>query len=553
MVIHQFNKLIRNKWFWGAFAILISAAFCFDDLFTNRGDREERLPSGAAGTLAGEPVDARLYESIAEEIRGFGQQRDWKRDAAEVNREAWENYAALRVADRDGIEVMDAEIQAMIRNDRSFQQNGAFSFALYQQLLRANGLTPERFESYLKRRMTLMRLGQVALASAVWSSPMEIDRAVADMTDVLTVKVAKFTQDKAAAEAVKLDDAGLRKWYDDNTNSLALPERVKVRLVKFSATDPMVLAKMKVTEDEIRDRFDVTVDKYTTKDTNGVEKVRTFDELTKDEKSGIENELRQIAAIQYFETNLSTRAYGAKSVTGVSRLDEIAKEDNLKVVTSDWFALDGAYQEGFMTRASLVCPGAEGFVEAVAELDPACEDLRYAVVSAKDAVWLVEKAETSAKHVPTFEEAKETIRPRALRDAKADAFKAEVEAIAAKGAAAVLATKDVSTNITFSVADLRSGSAFENQMSVVRASMKLHKGEVSDFTLTAPGKAILVVCESRYAGDAAQAMVLRGQMRDEVAAIQLRQIPDAWKKWNLDRLGFEAGAISSVESVEAEE
>ena len=125
MVIHQFNKLIRNKWFWGAFAILISAAFCFDDLFTNRGARADRAEEHGAGTLAGELVDAKEFAAIAEEIRGFGPQRDWRRNAGEVNREAWENYAALVVAGKDGFEATDAEIQAMIRNDRSFQQNGA--------------------------------------------------------------------------------------------------------------------------------------------------------------------------------------------------------------------------------------------------------------------------------------------------------------------------------------------------------------------------------------------------------------------------------------------
>ena len=169
-------------------------------------------------------------------------------------------------------------------------------------------------------------------------------------------------------------------------------------------------------------------------------------------------------------------------------------------------------------------------------------------------MWLIEKAETSPKHVPTFEEAKDAIRPRALRDAKADAFKASVEAIAKKGAKAVEAVKGVSTNITFTVADLRnSAAAFENQMAVARAAMKLKKGEVSEFTLTGTGRAILVVCEDRVAGDAAKAMVLRSQIRDDLAMLQLRQIPDAWKKWNLERIGFEPGEISSVEIEDVQE
>ena len=83
--------------------------------------------------------------------------------------------------------------------------------------------------------------------------------------------------------------------------------------------------------------------------------------------------------------------------------------------------------------------------------------------------------------------------------------------------------------------------------------MKLSKGAVSDFTLTGTGKAILVVCVDRVPGDAAKAMVLRSQVRDEIAMLQNQQIPDAWKKWNLERLGFTEGELSSTENVEEEE
>lgn len=551
MVIHQFNKLIRNRWLWGAFAIAISAFFAFDFLIADLGSESRAETSGDAGTLAGKSVDGKLFAALAEEARGFGRSRDWQMKQGDVNRQAWENYAALLVAGKAGVEATDAEVQAIIRRDPSFQQNGGFSFALYQRALRDNGLTPERFEAFLKRRVTLMRLGQAVLGSAAWTSPMELDQAVADMTDTFTVKVATFTQSKKDADAVKVDDKALKAWFEKNQKSLELPERTKIRFVKFDATNKDLLARMTVTEDEMRDRYDVTIDKYTSTDTNGVETVKKFEDV----KAGIEKELRQIAAVQCLETNLNVRAYAQKAAKGSSRLDEIAKEEGLKVQTSDWFALDGGYQEGFMKRTYQICPGAKGFSEAVAELDTSSEDLRYAVVSSANAVWLIEKAETSPKHVPTFDEAKKAIGPRALRDAKADAFKAQVEAIAKKGAKAVEAVKGVSTNLTFTVSDLRQGtdSGIENAMAVARAAMKLKKGEVSEFTLTSPGHALLVVCEDRTVGDAAKAMVLRSQIRDELAMLQQRQIPESWRKWNLKRLGFETGEISSVENPEEEE
>lgn len=549
MVIQKFNKLIRNKWIWGVFAVAISAFFAFDFLIADLNAPSDRGGGSGAGTIAGEKVDAALFEALADDVRGIGRNRDWKTDQAEVNLAAWENYAALLVAERAGISVSDEEVSEMIRRDPSFQQNGAFSFPLYSALLAENSITPERFEASLKRRMTLARLAQSVLGAATWCSPMELDQAVADMTDTYTVRVASFRQERKDADAVKLDDEGLRKWYDANTNSIALPERFKLRLVRYDATDTNVLARMTVTEDEMRDRYDVTSDKYTVTDTNGVERVKDFEEV----KDRIERELRQIAAVEFFRTNLNARAYGTKAADGASRLDEIAKEDGLKVDTTGFISIEGPQVDGFMTRASLVFPGAENLDETLAELDSSSEDLRYGVVASDRAVWLVEKDEVSPAHVPTFEEAKGAIRPRALRDARADAFKASVEALAAKGTNELFAAaKEVTTNLTFSVTDLRQGE-FNDQLSVVRASMRTMKGELSEFTPTSPSRGIVVYCVDRVPGDAAKAMLVKSQVRGEVSSLQLRQVPDAWKKWNLERMGFEPGERTSVERAETEE
>ncbi len=549
MVILQFNKLIRNKWIWGVFAIVVGGAFAFDFLVDDlmRDDRTDRNDA-SAGTLAGENVGSSLFRDITEELRGFGQNRDWRRKSSEINREAWEICAMLEAAKRNGVVATDAEVAKAIRTDRSFQKNGQFSFALYQGLLRENSLTPERFEEFLKRRLTMSKIAEGGAGSAVWASPMEVEQAVNDMTDSFTVKVANFAEDKKEADAVKLDDEGLKKWYDENAKSLELPERIKLRMVAFDATDTNVLAKMVVSEDDLRDHYDVTVDKYTSTDTNGVETVKKFEEV----RDLVDKEVRQVEAVEYFVTNINSRVYGVPAAAGKSRLDEIAAEEGRKVVTTDWFAPDGTYKEGFMKRSYQICPGAQTLNEVVAELDPDTEDLRYGVVRSDRTVWLVEKIETSPAHVPTFEEAKEIIRPRALEAAKEKAFKDKVEAVAKKGVEAVLASGNVSTNITFAVCDLKSGD-FPDQNAVAGAAIKLSKGQVSDFVRTGKGKGILVVCEDRVPGDAAKAQIWKLQVRGTVEMLQRREIPESWKKWNLERLGFEPGEGSSIVDVEEEE
>ena len=549
MVILQFNKLIRNKWIWGVFAIIVGGAFAFDFLVDDliRDDKSDRNEA-SAGTLAGESVGSSLFRDITEELRGFGQNRDWRRKSSEINREAWEICAMLEAAKRNGVVATDAEVAKAIRTDRSFQKNGQFSFALYQGLLRENSLTPERFEEFLKRRLTMSKIAEGGAGSAVWASPMEVDQAVNDMTDTFTVKVANFAEDKKEADAVKLDDEGLKKWYDENSKSLELPERIKLRMVAFDATDTNVLAKMIVSEDALRDHYDVTVDKYTSTDTNGVETVKKFEEV----RDLVDKEVRQVEAVEYYVTNLNSRVYGVPAAEGKSRLDEIAAEEGLKVVTTDWFAPDGTFKEGFMKRSYQICPGAQTLNEVVAELDPDTEDLRYGVVRSDRTVWLVEKIETSPAHVPTFEEAKEIIRPRALDAAKEKSFKDKVEAVAKKGVEAVLASGNVSTNITFAVCDLKSGD-FPDQNAVAGAAIKLSKGQVSDFVRTGKGKGILVVCEDRVPGDAAKAQIWKLQVRGTVEMLQRREIPESWKKWNLERLGFEPGEGSSIVDVEEEE
>ncbi len=543
MVILQFNKFIRNKWAWGAVAVLFCVMFVGSDIVANLAGGSG--PVAGAGRLGGEEVEFSEFNAFVSDERINARNSVETKSSAEINRAAWEACAAVRTAEAAGIEITDARLAQAIEG--MFAAQGGFDFQRYSMMLQMNlGLTPEAFEAYLRRQMTVRDgIDRTMLGTAVWASPMEVDQLVADMTDVFTVRVAGFRQDKAAADAVKLDEAGLKKWYDANTNSIALPDRVKIRFVKFDATRPDVLARMTVTEDDMRDYYDANGDKYPSADTNDVDGVKKFDVV----KGEIEKELRRIEAVNFFETNLNLRVYGDEGTfeKGKSRLEAIAAAEKLPVQTSGWFSLDGRHVEGFMIRSSAVLPGARNLLEVVAELDPSVEDLRYGIVTSDRAVWLVEKTGTSPAHLPTFAESRGKIDAAALRDAKADAFRREVEAIAAKGVDAVLATKDVTTNLTFVVTDLKPNT-FKDQMSVVRAATKLKKGGISGFTLTGTGRAILVVCGDRIPGDAAKAVMMRSQLRDQAAFAQQRDIAAKWQPWNLDRLALETTPATAIVS-----
>ena len=520
MVIQQFNKLIRNKLVWGVFAIAVSLFFAFGFIADYMGG--ERTEKNSAGTIGGEPVSAERFQAARLEVTGNG--RDNGADA-DINAKVWNRVVDADVAAKNGIVAGDA----LVRSSINAMFGGSADYNEYRMRLAQNGLTPERFEAGLRSDLEINEglIGGL-VASGAFVSPMELDIAVADLTDKLTIRVARFKQSKEAADAVKVDDAALKAWYEKNLKSLALPELIKVKSARFDASKPETLAIVSVTDDEMHDWYDANSDKYTSTDTNGVETVKKFEDV----KADIEKELRKIAAVEYLTTNLQRRVYAnlaAGEDEKSSRLEKIAVEDGVQVKTSDWFSTESDFVEGFMVRNSTICPNARDFIDRVAELDSESPDFRYAVVASDNAVWILEKVETSPAHTPSFDEAKGKIDARALRDAKADAFKAEVDAIAAKGKDAVLATADVSTNIVFSAFEL-APNTIPDQARIVEAARKLKAGAISDFVSTGTGRGALVVCESREAGDPALALNLRDGLRRRLAMNATREIADDWRE-----------------------
>ena len=553
MVIHHFNRIIRNKWIWGVFAIAISIFFAFDFLFTGRDD--DGRSSGGAGTLGDRDVTAHEFRALVDDVRGYGNQRNRDMSDTEANRRAWEELAALEVAKEMHLTATDDEVRNTISRDPSFSgEGGTFNMNLYEAVLRANGLTPELFEAYLKRRLTLMKLSRSVLGAATWVSPMELESAVNDVTDKYTVRIASFS-DRSSAN-INLTDAELEKYYQENTNSIALPDLMTVKYVKYQADDAKRLAQFKITEDELHDHYDATSDRFETQTTNGVI-TKKFEEV----KGILEKELQLIASVEAYRTNLLFRAFpndpGAYT-SKVDRLEQIAAQDKKKVSVSPLFAPSGnGYVAGFMSRTEAFAPGVPGFAAAAAELDPESEDLRYGVVAGSNVVYLIERNSFVAAHVPSFSEAKSIIRPNALSDARAKAFKASVEKQRALAAAAIakgkpfdaktLAAQSVTTSMTFSVSSLQRDSFLDSRY-VVSAVMKMGKGQISDFIATAnPKRGLLVYVENRVPGDAAEAQMVRAQLRDELSSLAAGTMPAAWNRWNLERLGFTTTQMSSVE------
>ena len=544
MVIHHFNRIIRNKWVWGVFAVLISVFFAFDFIFDGRGgDRG----SNGAGTLDGETVSRMKFDEVRTDIFAemrlqYGRELPIK--AAQVNKMVWTRLAMLKVAEDLKMTATDDEVSAeILRNFKD--EKGVFNNNFYQNVCARLNWRPERFEAFIRRKIMLSRVQSVA-SSTSWVSPLEASSRVRDETDKITVRVARFQHKNAAS--IKLDDASLKAYYEAHTNSLALPALMAVRYVKV----PVKNVEIKVTDEELRAHFEDTSDRY---GTNAFETV----------KAEVEADLRRDKMAQAVEdacAPLYQRVCPENpdaETLAVDQLAKLAKEEKLEIKTSRPFSLsDKSFVPGFMVDAASVLPECRDFVSEVSDIDPLEPSMRYHAFAGSNAVYVVGLATNlcTQPRVPTFDEVKGNtfVRDDALADLKAKDFKKAVDKVRDAVLADLKKTSkldpklfgdaNVSTSITFVAHTMRAG-AFPDASSVVPTAMRLAKGELSELVPTGlPGHGIVVYVEDRQPGDAAA--IVRSQVKEDMSRRMFAESVQLWGEANMARLGVQPSDWTSM-------
>jgi hypothetical protein len=108
----------------------------------------------------------------------------------------------LQYAERDGVHVTSEELADAIRRMSVFGGPASFSRERYLSVLRANRLTPDRFEGDLRQDLTMQKM-EGLVRGAVKVSDTEVQNAYRRLNRQLTVEVAQLP---AGEEGKKLAD-----------------------------------------------------------------------------------------------------------------------------------------------------------------------------------------------------------------------------------------------------------------------------------------------------------------------------------------------------------
>ncbi|MDR0378840.1 MAG: SurA N-terminal domain-containing protein [Candidatus Accumulibacter sp.] len=152
----------------------------------------------------------------------------------------------------------DPALRSLIAGIPVFQENGAFSQARYEAVLRAQGNSPARFEARVREELSLRQL-LGTIDDAAFVSATQTEAIVR-----IQVEERKFNEFRIAAapftKNLKIDPEVMRKFYDDNISRFEVPEQVKAEYVALSLDD--LMSRVMVSDAEIRSWYDDHLDRY---------------------------------------------------------------------------------------------------------------------------------------------------------------------------------------------------------------------------------------------------------------------------------------------------
>lgn len=183
-------------------------------------ERAEQIRSRQGGN-----VDAKLFESPQ-----FRQS---------VLNELVEQRLLLVESERLGLVANDVVLRDLIAQIPAFQENGKFSPAKYEQVLRAQGMNPTSFEQKLRRDLTQQMLIS-GVAATTQMSRTQLNQIITAETQERDVAVAMISA-ADYLKSVTVSDDEVRQFYESNSKQFQTPERVKVAYVVLN--DPKVVAK----------------------------------------------------------------------------------------------------------------------------------------------------------------------------------------------------------------------------------------------------------------------------------------------------------------------
>ena len=159
---------------------------------------------------------------------------------------------------RSGLLVSDQQLQQIISEQPAFQEDGKFSRARYEELLRRQGMTPIGFENSLRRDLMVERVSNAYRATTI------VPNAVAERLLRINAQQREVSQSVLAPEnfvaQVKLEAGAAKQHYDAHQNEFQLPEQARLEYLVLALD--AIAAQVEVSADEVKQFYEQNLKQY---------------------------------------------------------------------------------------------------------------------------------------------------------------------------------------------------------------------------------------------------------------------------------------------------
>lgn len=168
-----------------------------------------------------------------------------------------QRHLLLQEARSLGLETTDEELTEAIARIPEFQIAGRFNKNRYQQILRANRLTPTQFESEQREQITIQKL-QALIQDAAHITELDLKERYRFENEKIDLQFVRLRVSDFLPQA-KVSDEEIQKFYAGNRETLREPLRVQVEYLSYPFDHSF--SKVEVTQAEIEDYYKVNRDR----------------------------------------------------------------------------------------------------------------------------------------------------------------------------------------------------------------------------------------------------------------------------------------------------
>lgn len=172
----------------------------------------------------------------------------------------------LQLAEKSGIAVSNAEVQATIAADPGFQAGGVFSHDLYRRLLSAQGHSPASWEAFVRRGRILTQVRGGMLDSAIVTD-VERDNLLQLRDQTRSFRYINLASE-GFREGIEPTEEEIEAHYNEHTEDYQSPEMVAVEYLELDADD--LTSEVEVSDATLRERYEEAKHRFTTPESRRV-------------------------------------------------------------------------------------------------------------------------------------------------------------------------------------------------------------------------------------------------------------------------------------------